>query len=140
MQNLRENFDSIDDARTRTAEISSCVSGPYIAALDGGEIAPTFRQTRARQLAQDVFFVIAAGNKDDHFRSVAANRFGRGSHAALPYPPKRVIASGNCDLFWNPVTRSESRLEPFEHQCSWAADCFAGQRADSIESRLQIVN
>src|SRR4029079_3746395 len=79
VENSRQDFDSVDDARAGAAEIRSGVRRPNFVSATSRQIVPAFRQFSRGQLAQNVFLVIAAGNQNNYFRRIGADFFwGRG--------------------------------------------------------------
>src|SRR4051794_2686516 len=66
---------ALDYARAGAAEVTRRVDGPDLPVTHGREFVPAARQTRARERAQRVLFVEAAGREHDDFGRVLSNLF-----------------------------------------------------------------
>src|SRR5947209_3651169 len=134
----REDFSALDDARAGAAEVARRVHGPHAAGTHGGQFVPAARQSRAFESAQSVLLVVAARREDYDFGRVRLNLFGGGGARLRARVAEGRVAARERDLFGNPMAGRKRRLKPFEYERARSALDFRETDGERVQPPPQV--
>jgi hypothetical protein len=132
MKEVREQLDTVNDARPRPREAGIRVDSIDSALPNRGKIEPTSFSEELRYLQRAAIESVSAWHHDEHLGSPCNDVLPRDAHGVRPSPSERIHAAGQFDHLGNPMAAALDRIHPLHAEDPWPGGNRSGSRGDCV--------